>query len=72
MRRLIKPKDLALFAIISELSNKQIGNIKELDIVMPMYNLLECSKNYSKTLGSLWQYHKDVLHIKGNRDISNS
>ena len=26
---------------------------------MPMYNLLECSDNYSKTSGSSWQYYKD-------------
>ena len=27
-----------------------------LDIVMPMYNLLKYSKNYSKKSGSLWNY----------------
>lgn len=27
---------------------------------MAMYDLIEYSKNYSKTLGNLWQYHKDV------------
>ena len=26
---------------------------------MPMYNLLECSKNYRKTTGSLWNYYRD-------------
>ena len=26
---------------------------------MPMYNLIECSYNYSKTSGSLWQYYND-------------
>ena len=26
-----------------------------------MYNLLEYSKNYSKTTGSLWNYYKDKL-----------
>ena len=26
---------------------------------MPMYNLLEYSKNYSKTTGRLWNYYKD-------------
>ena len=26
---------------------------------MPMYNLLECSKNYNKTAGSLWNYCRD-------------
>ena len=28
---------------------------------MPMYNLLEYSKNYSKTSGSLWSYYRDEL-----------
>ena len=26
---------------------------------MPMYNLLECSKNYKKTRDSLWNYYRD-------------
>ena len=26
---------------------------------MPMYNLLEYSKNYRKTAGSLWNYYRD-------------
>ena len=26
---------------------------------MPMYNLLEYSKNYRKTTGSLWNYYRD-------------
>ena len=26
---------------------------------MPMYNLVEYSKNYRKTTGSLWNYYKD-------------
>ena len=32
---------------------------KDIDIVMPMYNLTEYSNNYSKTSGSLWQYYRD-------------
>ena len=26
---------------------------------MPMYNLIECSKNHSKSTGSLWNYQRD-------------
>ena len=26
-----------------------------------MYNLLEYSKNYRKTTGSLWNYHRDEI-----------
>ena len=44
---------------ISRISNTDIDNVKDIDIVMPKYNLIEYSDNYSKTLGSLWQYHKD-------------
>ena len=28
---------------------------------MPMYNLIEYSKNYRKTTGSLWNYYRDEL-----------
>ena len=40
---------------ISQINNTEINNAKYLDIVMAMYNLIECSDNYSKTSGSLWQ-----------------
>ena len=43
----------------SEISNTETDNAKDIDIVMPMYNLIEYSDNYSKTSGSLWQYYKD-------------
>ena len=38
---------------ISEIINTQIDNAKDIDIVMPMYNLIEYSDNYAKTTGSL-------------------
>ena len=44
---------------ISEINNTQIDNAKNIDIVMPMYNLIEYSDNYAKTSGSLWQYFRD-------------
>ena len=43
----------------SEINNTEIDNAKDIDIVMPMYNLTESSDNYSKTSASLWQYYKD-------------
>ena len=36
-----------------------MNNAKDIDIVMPMYNLIEYSDNYAKTTGSLWQYFRD-------------
>ena len=40
----------------------KINGIKiaeDLDVVMPMYNLLEYRKNYRKITGSLWNYYRD-------------
>ena len=43
----------------SEINNTEIDNARDIDIVMPMYNLIEYSDNYSKTSGILWQYNRD-------------
>ena len=43
---------------ISKINNVLIDNAEDLDIVMPMDNLLECSKNYRKTTGSFWNYYR--------------
>ena len=44
---------------ISKINGIKIDNAEDLDVVMPMYNLLEYSKNYRKTTGSLWNYYRD-------------
>ena len=44
---------------ISKTNGIKIGNAEDLDVVIPMYNLLEYSKNYRKTTGSLWNYSRD-------------
>ena len=44
---------------ISKINNTLIDNAEDLDIAMPMYNLLEYSKNYRKTTGSFWNYYRD-------------
>ena len=44
---------------ISEINNTQVDNAKDIDIVMPMYSLIEYTDNYAKTSGSLWQYYRD-------------
>ena len=54
---------------ISEINNTQIDNAKDIDIVLPMYNLIEYSDNYAKTTGSLWQYCKDIPARNNNKEI---
>ena len=43
----------------NNINNVEIDNCQNIDIVMPMYNLVEDSDNYAKTSGSLWQYYRD-------------
>ena len=43
---------------ISRINNTDIDNAQDIDIVMPMYNLIDYSSNYSKTSGNLLQYCK--------------
>ena len=43
---------------ISKINGIKIDNAEDLDVVMSMYNLLEYSKNYKKTTGSLWSYYR--------------
>ena len=56
----------------SKINNTLIDNAEDLDIVMPMYKLLEYSKNYRNTTGSLWNYYRDETNtgIEGNINYS--
>ena len=38
-----------------------IDNAEDVDVPIPMYNLIEYSNNYKKTTGSLWTYYRDEL-----------
>ena len=40
---------------ISKINNTQVDDAQDVDIVMPMCNLIAYSDIYSKTSGSLWQ-----------------
>ena len=44
---------------ISKINGIQTDSAEDLDVVMPMYNLLEYGKIYRKTTGSLWNYYRD-------------
>ena len=53
-------KNSALFTdCLTEINDTQIHNLKDIDVVMLMYNLIAYSDNYSRTTARLWQYHKD-------------
>ena len=57
---------------ISKINGVKIDNAEDLDVVMPMYNLFEYSKNYRKTIGSLWNYYRDEPNSGVNNGITYS
>ena len=47
---------------MSKINNTFLDNVEDLNIVIPMYNLLEYSGNYSMTSRSLWNYYRDQVN----------
>ena len=54
---------------IRKVNNTQIDNDKHIDVIMPMYNLIEYSNNL-KPSGSLWQYYRDEIALANNGVIA--
>ena len=48
---------------MADINDKQVDNSDNLDITMPMQNLIECSGNYPDTSGSLWQFKRDKKNM---------
>ena len=48
------------------------GNSDDLDIVMQMYNLLECNNNNAMTLGRLWNYYRDEVNDDTNENSTDN
>ena len=64
-------KNNAPFAsCITRINGELIEDADDLDIVMPMYSLLEYSKNYTKTIGSLYNYYRDELTNDNNNNFA--
>ena len=57
---------------ISKINSVLFDNTEDLDIVMPMYNFLEYSKNCRKITGSLWNYYRDEPNSGAERYINYS
>ena len=65
-RPLILKSNAPFVSCMTKINNEFIEDADDIDIVMPMYNLLEYSKNYRKTIGSLYNYYRDELSDDNN------
>ena len=71
-KKLIFKNNTPFINCVSKIISVRIDNAEDLDVVMPMYNLLEYSKNYRKTAGSLWNYCRDKPNAGVNNGITYS
>ena len=60
-RPLILKNNAPFVSCITTINGELIEDADDLDTFIPMYNLLEYSKNYRKTIGSLYNYYRDEL-----------
>ena len=56
---------------MSKINNTQIDNAEDIDVVMPMYNLIEHGDYYQKMWWRLWQYYRDKWALTNAGAISN-
>ena len=69
-KKLVLKNNAPFINCISKIDGMKIGNAEDLDVVMPMYNLLEYSTNYRKITGSLWNYYRDEPN--SSTDLNNN
>ena len=67
-RPLILKNNVPFISCITRINGELIEDADDLDIVMPMYNLLEYRKNYRKTIGSFYNYYRDELSDDNDND----
>ena len=67
-KKLILKNNAPFINWITKINGIKIDNKEDLDVVTPMYNLLEYSKNYKKTTGSLWNYYRDEPNSSTDND----
>ena len=63
-------KVIPVTSCMSRINNTQIDDDQYTDMVMPMYNVIEYSDNFSKTSGVLWQYCRDVPAVDNDGAIT--
>ena len=68
-RRVMLKNNAPFISCITRINGELIEDADDLDVVMRKYNLLEYSKNYRKTTGSLYNYYRDELD--DNADLNN-
>ena len=69
-KKLALKNNAPFFSCVTKINGILIDNCQDLDIVMPLFNLLYYSKNYKKTSGSLYNYNRDETNSGEENSIN--
>ena len=72
VKKLVFRNNALFINCISKINGVKIDNAEDLHVVIPMYNLLEYSKNYRKTTGRLCIYYRGEANSGVNGGINYS
>ena len=56
---------------VTHINDEHVKTAENLDVIMPMYNLLEYSDNYADSSGSLDQFKRDESPVNDNNNLLN-
>ena len=65
-KKLLFKNNAPFISRISKINGIKIDDAEGLDVVMPLYNLPEYTKNHKKTTVSLWNYYRDEPNSRTN------
>lgn len=63
---IILKSNTKFLSCILEINNTFIDNAENVGIVMPIYNLSQCSNNYSVRSGKMWSYYINEVNDGAN------
>ena len=56
---------------VTHINDEHVETAENVDIIMPMYNLLEYSDNYGDSSGTMWQFKRDEQNMTNIRNPDN-
>ena len=56
---------------VAHINDKHVKTAEHLDIIMPMYSLIEYSDNYADSSGSLYQFKRDETPVNNAGNLFN-
>ena len=65
-RKLTFENNAPFKSCISKINNTFVDKAENLDIVIPMHNMLKYSDSYSMASESLWNYYRDEVNVAAN------